>query len=112
MIESYEFGKIKIKGETFTQDLIIFPEKINPSWWRKSGHRVSLQDLDEVFAQEPEILIIGTGYASLMKVDEEVKKCAQRKGITLIVENTRKAVKIFNDLHSKKRVIAAFHLTC
>lgn len=37
-IASYSFGKITIDGQTFTSDLIIYPGRIDPSWWRREGH--------------------------------------------------------------------------
>ena len=38
MIESYNFGKIKIKGKTYTYDLILYPDKVDDHWWRIAGH--------------------------------------------------------------------------
>jgi len=36
MIESYSFGQMVIDGQEYTSDLIIFPDRINSSWWRNS----------------------------------------------------------------------------
>lgn len=112
MIESYAFGRMIIEGQPYTSDLIIFPEKINHSWWRKSGHRLCLEDIEEVLKEKPEVLIVGTGFVGLMKVEEEVKQYAQLEGILLIIEKTKNAVQKFNELSSKKKTVAAFHLTC
>jgi hypothetical protein len=112
MIESYAFGRMVVDGQAYTSDLIIFPKKINTSWWRKSGHRLCLEDLEDVFEEEPEALVIGTGFNGLMKVDEEVKGKARAKGIALFIEKTEKAVQNFNEIASKKKAIGAFHLTC
>jgi len=112
MIESYSFGQMVIDGRTYTSDLIIFPEKINESWWRKSGHNLCLEDLEDVFKEELEVLVIGTGFYGLMNVEEKVKSLAQSKGVTLIIEKTKKAVQDFNEFASKKKTIGAFHLTC
>ncbi len=112
MIESYAFGQMIINSHPYTSDLIIFPGKINDSWWRISGHKVGLKDIEDVFEEEPEVLVIGTGYSGLMKVEEEVRNLAQSKGIELIIEKTEKAVQSFNELSPKKKAIGAFHLTC
>jgi len=101
-----------VDGQTYTSDLIIFPEKIKDSWWRKSGHRLCLEDLEDVFQEKPEVLVIGTGFYGLMKTEEEVKREAEAKGIALIIEKTEKAVQNFNEIASKKKAIGAFHLTC
>ncbi len=112
MIESYGFGRMVIDGHSYTSDLILFPGKINDSWWRISGHSVCLKDIEDVFNAEPEVIIFGTGYHGLMKVEEEVKSLAQSKGIELIIEKTEKAVQSFKTLSVHKKAIGAFHLTC
>ena len=112
MIEDYHFGMMTVNGQKYTSDLIIFPDKIKDSWWRKSGHRLSLQDLEDVLRAKPEILVIGTGFTGLMKVEEDVKNYAHKKGITLIVERTQKAVQKYNQFVASGRTIGAFHLTC
>ncbi|MFQ6109407.1 MAG: Mth938-like domain-containing protein [Candidatus Aminicenantales bacterium] len=112
MIESYVFGRMVIGGKTYTSDLIIFPDKIQESWWRKSGHRLCIADVEHVFKAEPEAFVIGTGFTGLMKVEDEVRKKAQSEGILLIVEKTKKAVQRFNETYSQKKTVGAFHLTC
>lgn len=112
MIESYEFGRMEIQGKTYTSDLILFPDKIKDSWWRETGHKLSLKDVEDVFQDAPEVFVIGTGYYGLMKVEEDVKKQAKAKGITLVVEKTEKSVQSYNAMASKKKTVGAFHLTC
>jgi len=113
MIESYDFGRIVINGRSYTSDLIVFPSHVKDNWWRKEGHRLSVDDLEEVFKATPEVLVVGTGYYGLMKVPEEVKEHLAKKGIKLIVKQTIEACETFNDfLRSGKKVVAALHLTC
>jgi len=112
MIDSYKFGQMVIDGKKYTKDLVIFPDKIKSSWWRETGHLLTLSDIKDVLHKDPEILIIGTGYMGLMKVDDEVKKYAKDNGIELIIQKSKKAVQIFNEKQSKGRVFGAFHLTC
>jgi hypothetical protein len=114
MIESYDFGQITIKGRRYSQDVIVLPDNVvKDNWWRKEGHRLSLEDLKEVFEAKPEVLVVGTGYNGFMRVSQEVKDFAKSKNIELVVENTRRAWQTYNRLcSSSKRVAAAFHLTC
>lgn len=112
MIEEFQFGRMVIDGRTYSSDLILFPDKVLSSWWRKSGHKLCLQDMKEVLQEQPEIIIIGTGALGIMKVSDEVKHYAKKEGITLIVEKTGMAVQAYNHHSSGKKVIAAFHLTC
>ncbi|MBE0460860.1 MAG: Mth938-like domain-containing protein [Candidatus Aminicenantes bacterium] len=112
MIESYTFGKIKVKGQTFTSDVIVFPDKIKSPWWRISGHNLCLDDIQSVFQAQPEIFIIGTGFFGLMKVEKDVIQFAESKGIQIFIKKTEEAVKLFNELWTQKQTIGAFHLTC
>ena len=112
MIESYAFGRMDVDGHTYTSDLIIFPDRVNDSWWRKSGHNLCLEDIEDVLKEKPEVLVVGTGFYGKVSVEEEVKSHAQSQGIELIIEKTKKAAQSFNEFASKKKTIGAFHLTC
>jgi hypothetical protein len=112
MIDSYAFGRMVVAGNTYTSDLIIFPDRIHSSWWRKKGHRLCLEDIQDVVKEDIEVLVIGTGYMGLMKVEDEVKQYARSHGIRLVVEKTTKAAESFNNLFQQKKTAGAFHLTC
>lgn len=112
-IDKYSFGKIIINGVEYARDVIIFPERVRSNWWRREGHRLHIEDLEEVIEYNPEILIIGTGAYGAMKVPESVIKELEKKGIHVIVANTREACDKYNELIEKgKKVVAALHLTC
>lgn len=111
-IESYSFGKMVIDGKKYKNDLIIFPERIKDNWWRDRGHFLQVQDLEEVFKEKPEVLIIGKGAYGRMDVSQEVKKRCREEGIELKAEKTGKATEVYNRLKDKKEVVAALHLTC
>ena len=112
MIENYSFGRITINGKTYTSDIIIFPNRIQSSWWRESGHSLSLKDIEAVLTLKSEVLIIGTGSAGLMEVPSQVADEIRSRGIELIVERTADAVETYNRLCKQRFTVGAFHLTC
>lgn len=112
MIDSYSFGSITIGGSTYRSDVIIYPERVNSVWWRKEGHNLYPEDIEEIFKYEPEVLIIGQGSPGLMKVPGPTQKAIRDRGIELVVCKTEKAVKKYNDLSPSKKVVAALHLFC
>jgi len=113
MIESYRFGEIRVDGVRYTSDLIILPSGVKPNWWRREGHRLSLEDLEEVLREKPEILVIGTGYSGLMRVPKELIEHLRAEGIEVMVQRTGEAWKTYNQLSREgRRVAAALHLTC
>jgi hypothetical protein len=111
-VEHYSFGKITIDGKTYTSDVIIYPGRVNSSWWRKEGHNLQVVDLTDVINAKPEVLIVGTGSSGLMKVPKDTISHLESKGIEVHVALTEKAVELFNKLQKDKIVIAALHLTC
>ena len=112
MIDSYDFGRIVIHGRRYTTDLIVFPDRVKDGWWRKEGHNLHIEDLDEVVQHNPTVIIIGTGYSGLMKVPAGTREYVESKGIELIAQRTAEACKTFNRLIKSKKVVAALHLTC
>ena len=112
IIDSYQFGQVIVNGKSYTSDVIIFPDRVKDNWWRKRGHELCLEDIAEVIAENPEVLVVGTGESGLMKVLPEVEQAAQAQGIKLIVETTDKACHTYNQLCHSQKVVAALHLTC
>ncbi|MBI5188409.1 MAG: hypothetical protein HZA07_04985 [Nitrospirae bacterium] len=111
-IEHYSFGRIIIDDKTYTTDVIIYPGRVDSSWWRKEGHYLQIVDLADVINAKPEILIIGTGYSGVMQVPKETITHLESRGIEVHVARTEKAVEMFNKLQKDKIVVAALHLTC
>lgn len=112
-IDSYSFGVMKVDGAEYRRDLIVFPDKVRSNWWRKEGHSLAIEDLDEVLAFKPEVLVIGKGASGLMKVPASTQETLQEQGIEVIAANTGQAWRILNEQIEKgRKVIGAFHLTC
>jgi len=111
MIESYDFGRIIIKGKEYLHDLIIFPDRIQTRWWRDEGHFLTMKDMGEIFEANPKIIIIGTGFSGVMKIDPDVKEYCRKNDIKLIELVTAKAIFEYNKLEGQG-VVGAFHLTC
>jgi len=111
-IEHYSFGTITIDGKSYTSDVIIYPERVDSSWWRKQGHSLHIVDLKDVIPAGPEILIVGTGHSGGMVVPEETLSYLKSKGIDVHIARTDKAVELFNKFQKNKKTIAALHLTC
>ncbi len=113
MIDDYSTGKMTVQGKSHHNDLKIINGKVKGNWWRKEGHRLRAEDIEDILSAKPAILVVGMGYAGHMKVTSSLKKELAQRNIHLYAENTRDAVKTFNHLFSKnKEVAGAFHLTC
>lgn len=112
MIDSYEFGVIVVDGRRYSSDVIIYPDRVKDDWWRKEGHQLGIDDLEEVAEENPDVIVVGKGCPGLMKVLPETERYIKSKGIKLIVQSTEDACKTYNQLSSSQKVIALLHLTC
>jgi hypothetical protein len=111
-IESYRFGEIVINGERHTSDVIIFPDRVRDRWWRKEGHNLATEDLEEVLVAAPEALVIGQGSVGCMSVPAETRQLLEKAGIKVVAQRTSEACDTYNRLREKQKVVAALHLTC
>jgi len=112
VVDSYNFGRIVINGKNYTSDVVIYPDNVKDDWRRKKSHELSLEDIAEVLAENPEVLIVGTGAYGLVKVLSEVRQTTEARGIKLIAEPTGEACQTYNQLYRSQQVVAALHLTC
>lgn len=113
MIDDYQFARMIVEGRSFDSDLKIVEGSIVPGWWRKSGHIVDVDDLEDILSAKPDVLVIGKGQPGRMEPTDLLRKKLQTANIKLVEQSTPEAVKTFNRLKEEgKKVAAAFHLTC
>jgi hypothetical protein len=111
-ISHYSFGSITVDGKSYTSDVIVYPGRVDGSWWRREGHYLRPEDLGDVAAAKPGVVVIGTGANGVMRVPEKTVRWLEEKGIEVKVARTAEAVKLYNGLYPDTHVVAALHLTC
>jgi hypothetical protein len=111
-IESFSFGNITIEGKNYTTDVIVYPDRVDSNWVREEEHRPQISEFANIVKTEPEILIIGTGYAGVLSVPDQIRNYLTSKGIEVRVEKTKQAIEMFNVLRHKEKVVAVLHITC
>jgi hypothetical protein len=113
-IESYTPGHVVVDGVELTRDVIVLPDRMLPNWWRRNGHSLVIEDLEDVLDELPERLILGCGYASRLDPDPSVIEALAKRGVTVEALPTDDAVGRFQELEARDpaAVAAALHLTC
>jgi hypothetical protein len=112
-IDHYKFGQIVIDGQTYDRDLLILADRVSTGWWRDQGHRLALADLEEVLADPPQVLIVGTGRYGRMSILPETEQALAAQNVELVARPSKAACQTYNEMASAgKRVVAALHLTC
>jgi hypothetical protein len=113
MIESTAFGEMVIDGRTYRSDLFIYPDgRVADGWRRKSGHDLVMDDLAELIASKPELIVCGTGVNGRMRPDNSLPAALKTMGIIFISAKNDEAASIYNGHIRAGRVGACFHLTC
>jgi hypothetical protein len=110
-IDGYGFGRVTIDGREETRDVIVLPERVVRGWWRKEGHGLVLEDLDDVLDELPERLLVGTGAHGQLRPDPDALEALRGRGVEVEVLPTPDAVVRYAQLDSRKTA-AALHLTC
>jgi hypothetical protein len=110
-IEAYGFGRVTIDGREETRDVIVLPERVVRGWWRKEGHGLVLEDLEEVLDELPGRLVVGTGAYGQLRPDPDALETLRARGIDVEVLPTAEAVRRYGQLDPRKTA-AALHLTC
>jgi len=110
-LENYSFGRLKVDGSEQTRDLIVLPDRVVTNWWRRDGHSLAMEDLDEVLDDLPERLILGVGAYGRLHPDPDVISELERRGTAVECLPTDEAVRRYGELDDR-RTAAALHLTC
>ncbi|MBU0975543.1 MAG: MTH938/NDUFAF3 family protein [Patescibacteria group bacterium] len=117
-IDKIAWGKIKIGDDQYHDVLIsgnLVEERDYPKLVEYFGtsHEIGKWEVERLFENDPEVIIIGTGWASVLKVPEVIKEEADQKGIFYKALKSPKAVKEYNKLLKEgKKVNVLIHSTC
>src|SRR5262249_31778963 len=110
-LRDYSFGSVSVDGDRHTRDLIVLPDRVVPDWWRRHGHSLAMEDLDEVVDELPERLILGCGAHGRLEPPRAVLDGRRARGVEVEAMPTAEAVRRYGEL-DPKRTAVALHLTC
>jgi hypothetical protein len=110
-LEDYSFGRVTVDGQEHTRDLIVLPGRVVSDWWRREGHSLAIEDLDEVLDELPGRLVLGVGAHGRLRPDPAVIAELERRGVRVECLPTDAAVRRYGELDARATA-AALHLTC
>lgn len=105
-IRKVEPGAIRVGDETHTENVILFRDSVRTGWTRKDASQLSERDIEALIAEDPELIIFGTGWRAQIPPRELVFALA-RKGIGFETMDTPAACRTFNILLGEDRDVAA-----
>ncbi len=87
------------------KDCKAWPEGAKEWGWNLTGtrHRPGIQpaDIEEILDQDIEVLILSRGMDLVLQTAKETKELLRNRKIKYQIEETRKAVSMYNDLAAK-----------
>jgi hypothetical protein len=110
-LENYSFGRLTVDGEEHTKDVIVLPGRVVPNWWRKDGHSLVMEDLEDVLEELPGRLIVGRGAHGRLRPHPTVIEELRKRGVDVEVLDTADAVERYRE-SDEARTAVALHLTC
>jgi hypothetical protein len=116
-IDSLDFGRITIAGQTYTTDVLVFPDgRVQDHWWRTRGHLLCAEDLAPLMAAKPAEIVVGTGIYGRMRPAGELVSDLGNQGVRLTLLPNAEARTHYNHQVAQgaegRRLAACFHLTC
>lgn len=112
-IRDFQFGQIWVQGQICSKDLKICGEELICPWWRKKGHQVDVDDVQDLIALQPETIVLGMGTPGLMKATANLKKTLQQRGLRLVEIPTPEAVQEYTRLSAQGQTVGlGLHLFC
>jgi len=105
-IQSISAGKININGETYTNSLIISPEKLLLNWKPSSVATLTDEDLLLFLEFKPDIILLGTGEKSIIPSTKKLA-CLLEKQYHVECMNTAAACRTYTILISEGRKVVA-----
>lgn len=117
-IDSVGWGNIIVNGQRYHEVLISGQNVESRDDERLENelgtdHAIGDWEIEKLLTGQPEIIIVGTGVAGVLKVSEKVKEKLVAGGAEVKVLLTPQAVSEFNRLVSDgKRVNVLIHTTC
>jgi uncharacterized protein len=106
LILGYEPGRISVDGRSYTDGLIVSPERIVTGWGPEAAADLSAEHFQALVELDPQVIIVGTGQRQVFP-DPRVYLAAMQRGLGVEIMDTGAACRTYNILMSEGRRVAA-----
>jgi hypothetical protein len=114
-ITSLSWGRLDVEGDSF-RDAKLFPGGSREWDWNETGTRhvpgIQPADVEELLEHGATVVVLSRGFYGRLGVSRETLQMLEVEGVSVRVEQTEGAVKLYNDLRERERVGALIHSTC
>ncbi len=114
-ITSISWGILEVGGASF-KDAKLFPGGVREWDWSETGtrHNPGIQpaDVEELLERGASTVVLARGFYGRLGVCRETLQMLEDRGVSVHVEHTEEAVRLYNGLRESERVGALIHSTC
>ena len=112
-----EWGRIEVERVGSFRDVKLYPGGGREWDWRETGTRhvpgIQPADVEELLRHGSEIIVLTRGMQLVLQTCPETLELLQEKGVQIHVEETNKAVVLYNKLVADGLPVGGlFHSTC
>lgn len=101
---------IRVLDELHDESIVLTPDAVLHTWHNTAVDELAEDDFETVFAEQPEIVVLGTGGAHTFP-PREIMFAFARRGIGFEVMDTAAAARTFNVLANEgRKVVAVLYL--
>lgn len=114
-VTDVSWGRLEAGGRTF-KDARLFPGGAREWDWGETGTRhvpgIQPGDVEELLERGAAVVVLGTGFYGRLGVCRETLEALEDRGVSVRVEKTGEAVRLYNELRERESVGALIHSTC
>ena len=116
-ISAISWGRMDVDGLGAGKDFKLWPGGGRPWDWNETGTRhdpgIQPADVEELLRQGSEVIVLSRGQELRLRTRPATLSLLRRRGIDVHVEETKAAVKRYNDLAEQGVPVGGlFHSTC
>jgi hypothetical protein len=116
-ITHLSWGRLEIEGQDDSfKDAKLFPGGAREWDWNETGtnHEPGIQptDVEELLERGATSVVLSKGFYGRLRVRPETLRKLENRNVTVHVEQTEEAVRLYNVLSKGERVGALIHSTC
>jgi uncharacterized protein len=106
IIRAYGTGQITVNDQTYTDNLVLMPDRLLHPWGPARGTELGLEDFMQIADLRPEVVLLGTGLR-LRFPDPAMTRPLIEARIGMEVMDTAAACRTYNVLMGEGRRVAA-----
>ncbi len=115
-ISRISWGHMEVEGIGTGKDFKLYPGGGRAWDWNETGtqHDPGIQpwDVVELIEHGSEVVVLTRGMELALRTCHETLDLLRKRGIRVFIEETRRAVEIYNELAGNEAVGGLFHSTC